>query len=57
MVEIIHATTQEHFDQVRSLMREFVVWQRQRNLGDLAGFHGVTTIIQLELPAEPPLVR
>ena len=34
MIEIIRATSQEHFDQVRSLMREFVQWHRQRHVED-----------------------
>lgn len=35
MIEIINATSQEHLDQVRSLIREFVGWHRRRHLEDL----------------------
>jgi GNAT superfamily N-acetyltransferase len=35
MIEIINATSQEHLDQVRSLIREFVAWHRERHSADL----------------------
>lgn len=35
-VEIIHATTTKHLDEVRKLIRAFVTWHRQRHTEDIA---------------------
>ena len=35
-MEILQATTEVHLDDVRSLMRGFIVWHRQRHYDDLA---------------------
>lgn len=35
MIEILNATSPQHLDQVRSLIRKFVAWHRQRHLEDL----------------------